>query len=259
MTSAQGVLAGRVALVTGGGSGIGRATAELFAEQGAAVVVADLDSTGEQTVAAIADAGGVATFVRVDVSVEAEVVAAVAAAESAYGPLDAAFNNAGIGSPREAFEAQESLDWDRVLSVNLRGVWLCMKHELATMVPRGRGTIVNTASVAGLVGTAGLAAYTAAKHGVVGLTRTAAVEHGCNGIRVNALAPGLTNTALVKDLVDDPDVDMDELFAVTPLGRMAEPREIAEAALWLTSPASSYRDGPRPRGRRGLHRTMTAR
>ncbi|HVQ96708.1 MAG TPA: SDR family oxidoreductase [Mycobacteriales bacterium] len=232
-----------MALVTGGGSGIGRATAELFAEQGAAVVVADLDSSGEQTVATIMEAGGVAMFVRTDVSVEADVVAAVQAAEAAYGPVDAAFNNAGVGAPRAPFEGQEAADWDTLMSVNLRGVWLCMKHELATMVPLGRGTIVNTASVAGVIGTAGLAAYTAAKHGVVGLTRTAAVEHGCNGIRVNALAPGLTNTALVKDLIEDPDVDLDELLSVTPLGRIAEPREMAEAALWLTSPASSYVTG----------------
>ena len=229
--------------MTGAGSGIGRATAELFAEQGAAVVVADLDSTGEETAAAITAAGGIATFVRTDVSQESDVAAAVAAAEAAYGPLDAAFNNAGVGAPRAAFEEDDAADWDRLMSVNLRGVWLCMKHELAVMVPRKSGTIVNTSSVAGVVGTAGLAAYTAAKHGVVGLTRTAAVEHGCNGIRVNALAPGLTNTALVKDLVDDPDVDMNELFAVTPLGRMAEPSEIAEAALWLTSSKSSYVTG----------------
>jgi NAD(P)-dependent dehydrogenase (short-subunit alcohol dehydrogenase family) len=115
-----------------------------------------------------------------------------------------------------------------------------MKHELAMMAPLGRGTIVNTASVAGLVGTAGLAAYTAAKHGVVGLTRTAALEHGRNGIRVNAIAPGFTRTAMVNDVVEDPNVDMDELLGIAPLARMAEPREIAEAALWLTSSASSF-------------------
>ena len=243
MIAKPGVLAGRVALVTGGGSGIGRATAELWAEQGAAVVVADLDSTGEQTVATITEAGGAATFIRADVSVEADVVAAAQAARRAYGPLDAAFNNAGVGPPPAPFEDFDCADWDSLMSVNLRGVWLCMKHELATMAPLGRGTIVNTASVAGVIGTTGLAAYTASKHGVVGLTRTAAVEFGGRGIRVNALAPGLTNTAMVKDLVEDPDVDMNELLAVTPLGRIAEPREIAEAALWLTSPASSYVTG----------------
>jgi NAD(P)-dependent dehydrogenase (short-subunit alcohol dehydrogenase family) len=239
----QGVLTGRVALVTGAGSGIGRATAELFAEQGAAVIVADVNSAGEETVAAITEAGGIASFIRADVSVEADVVAAVQAAKSTYGDLDAAFNNAGVGSPRAPFEEGDSADWDSLMSVNLRGVWLCMKHELAMMAPLGRGTIVNTASVAGLVGTAGLAAYTAAKHGVVGLTRTAALEHGRNGIRVNAIAPGFTRTAMVNDVVEDPNVDMDELLGIAPLARMAEPREIAEAALWLTSSASSFVTG----------------
>ena len=239
----RGVLAGRVALVTGGGSGIGRATAELFAEQSAAVVVVDRSSNGEETAAAIREAGGDATFVQADVSVEADVEAAVRAAKSVYGELDAAFNNAGVGAPRSPFEELEAIAWDSLMAVNLRGVWLCMKHELATMVPLGRGTIVNTASVAGVVGTAGLSSYTAAKHGVVGLTRTAAVEHGRSGIRVNAIAPGFTRTPMVKDVLDDPDTDMDLLLAASPLGRMAEPREIAEVALWLTSPASSFVTG----------------
>jgi A-factor type gamma-butyrolactone 1'-reductase (1S-forming) len=238
-----GVLAGRVALVTGGGSGIGRATAELFAEQGAAVIVADVSETGEESAAAITAAGGEATFVRTDVSAEADVAAVVRAAESRYGALDAAFNNAGIGAPRAPFEELDAAGWDRMMAVNLRGVWLCMKHELATMVPLGRGTIVNTASVAGVVGTAGLASYTAAKHGVVGLTRTAAVEHGPNGVRVNAVAPGFTRTPMVKDVTDDPTIDLQLLLAAAPLGRMAEPREIAEAVLWLTSPASSFVTG----------------
>ena len=218
-------------------------TAQLFAEQGAAVIVADLNSSGEETVATITDAGGVASFVRADVSVEADVRAAVHAATSLYGEIDAAFNNAGIGPPPSPFVEGDSADWDSLLSINLRGVWLCMKHELSVMVPLGRGTIVNSSSVAGVVGTAGLAAYTAAKHGVVGLTRTAALEHGPQGIRVNAVAPGLTRTAMVQALIDDPNVDLDELTAMTPLGRIAEPREIAEVVLWLTSPASSYVTG----------------
>ena len=239
-----GVLAGRVALVTGAASGIGRAAAVLFAAHGAAVVAADVSDAGEQTVAAISEAGGRATFVRGDVSVEAEVEAMVQAAESAYGGLDAAFNNAGIGGlPMVATEELGSDSWERMIAINLRGVWLCMKHELAVMAPRGRGTIVNTASVAGLVGTSQAAAYTAAKHGVVGLTRAAAVEHGRNGIRVNAIAPGFTRTAMVEDLFEVPGFDIDSLVAAAPLGRVAEPEEMAEAALWLTSAASSFVTG----------------
>ena len=253
--AAKGVLAGRVALVTGGASGIGRATAELFAEQGAAVVVADVNDAGHETVATITAAGGEATFVRGDVSVEADVVAMVQAAESVYGGLDAAFNNAGFSdfNPRP-FEELSSDSFDRMIAVNLRGVWLCMKHELAVMVPRGRGTIVNTSSVAGLRGTPRSAPYTAAKHGVIGLTRTGAVEHGHHGIRVNAIAPGFTRSGNAEDLLGKMGPEaaqmvaqmvaaVEQMAAAYPLGRMAEPREMAEAALWLTSPASSFVTG----------------
>ena len=252
---AQGVLAGRVALITGGASGIGRATAELFAEQGAAVVIADVNEAGEETAAAIIEAGGQATFVRGDVSVEADVEAMVQTAESVYGGLDAAFNNAGITdfSP-PPFEDLGSDSFDRTIAVDLRGVWLCMKHELAVMVPRGRGTIVNTSSLAGLTGTPRAAAYTAAKHGVIGLTRTGAVEHGRHGIRVNAIAPGFTRSGDAEDLLEQmgPEAEqmvakmvaaVEKMAAAYPLGRMAEPREQAEAALWLTSPASSFVTG----------------
>jgi NAD(P)-dependent dehydrogenase (short-subunit alcohol dehydrogenase family) len=251
----QGVLAGRVALVTGGASGIGRAAAELFAEQGAAVVVADLSDAGADTVAAIKAAGGDATFVQGDVSIEADVRAMVQAAETLYGGLDAAFNNAGITdfSP-PPFEEQSSESFDRVIAVDLRGVWLCMKHELAVMAPRGRGTIVNTSSVAGLTGTPRAAPYTAAKHGVIGLTRAGAVEYGRNGIRVNAIAPGFTRSGNAEDLLSKMGPDaapmvaqmvaaVEQMAAAYPLGRMAEPREMAEAALWLTSPASSFVTG----------------
>ena len=255
MTAAQGVLAGRVALVTGGASGIGRAAAQLFAEQGAAVVVADLSDAGAETAAMIKAAGGDATFIQGDVSVETDVQAMVQAAERVYGGLDAAFNNAGITdfSP-PPFEEQSSDSFDRVIAVDLRGVWLCMKHELAVMAPRGRGTIVNTSSVAGLTGTPRSAPYTAAKHGVIGLTRAGAVEHGRNGIRVNAIAPGFTRSGHAEDLLSKMGPDaapmvaqmvaaVEQMAAAYPLGRMAEPREMAEAALWLTSPASSFVTG----------------
>jgi NAD(P)-dependent dehydrogenase (short-subunit alcohol dehydrogenase family) len=253
--ASRGVLAGRVALITGAASGIGRATAELFAEQGAAVVVADVNDAGEETVATITAAGGEATFVQGDVSVEADVEAMVQAAESVYGGLDAAFNNAGITDfhPRP-FEELSSESFDRMIAINLRGVWLCMKHELAVMVPRGRGTIVNTSSVAGLTGTPRSAPYTASKHGVIGLTRTGAVEHGLHGIRVNAIAPGFTRSGNAEDLLGKMGPDaaqmvaqmvaaIEQMAAAYPLGRMAEPREMAEAALWLTSPASSFVTG----------------
>lgn len=239
-----GVLDDRVALVTGAASGIGRAAAELFAEQGAAVIASDRDAAGAETVAAITEAGGRATFLQADVSVEADVEALVRTAESVYGELDAAFNNAGIGGmPMLPFQELDVDSWERMISTNLRGVYLCMKHELAVMVPRGRGTIVNTASVAGLIGTPQAAAYTAAKHGVIGLTRAGAVEHGPHGIRVNAIAPGFTRTAMVEPLFELPGFDIESMLAGLPLGRIAEPREMAEAALWLTSPASSFVTG----------------
>jgi A-factor type gamma-butyrolactone 1'-reductase (1S-forming) len=255
MMAARGVLAGRVALITGAASGIGRAAAELFAEQGAAVVATDLNEAGHETVARITAAGGEAIFVQGDVSVEADVKAMVQAAEVNYGGLDAAFNNAGVTDFQPApFEDSRSDSFDRMIAVNLRGVWLCMKHELAVMVPRRRGTIVNTSSVAGLTGTPRSAAYTASKHGVIGLTRTGAVEHGPRGIRVNAIAPGFTRSGTTEDLLGKLDpaaaqmaaqivAAVEQMAAAYPLGRMAEPREMAEAALWLTSPASSFVTG----------------
>lgn len=230
-------------LVTGGGSGIGRAAAVLFAESGATVVVADIaEQDGEAAVSDIVSAGGAATFVRADVSVEADVENLVRAAERTYGQLDIGFNNAGVALASGVMTEQLDTDtWDRSAEVNLRGTWLCMKYELGVMRPRLRGAIVNTSSVAGLGGLRGGAAYSAAKHGVVGLTRSAAAEYGPHGIRVNAIAPGMTRTAMTRGFIDNERVTA--LVSSTPLRRVAEPREIAQAALWLASPMASFVTG----------------
>jgi NAD(P)-dependent dehydrogenase (short-subunit alcohol dehydrogenase family) len=237
-------MAGKVALVTGAGSGIGRATALAFARQGAAVAVADVDDAGgEQTVAQIGQAGGAAIFLHADVSREADVAAMIGQVVASYGRLDYAHNNAGIGGRGGPLAEADEGDWDRVLAVNLKGVWLCMKHEIRQMLAQGGGAIVNTASVAGLIGAEGLGVYAASKHGVVGLTKTGALEYARAGIRVNAVCPGFIATPMVERFTGgDPHANA-RLARANPQGRIGAPEEVAAAVVWLCSDAASLING----------------
>jgi NAD(P)-dependent dehydrogenase (short-subunit alcohol dehydrogenase family) len=236
----EGQFAGKVALVTGGGSGIGRASSLAFAQVGARVVVADIDAPGgEATAQMVADGGGEGLFVRTDVALPDEVAALVARTVERFGRLDCALNNAGIEG--EALPPHEYPDdvWARVLAVNLTGVFLCLKHEVRQMLAQGGGAIVNVASIAGLRGAPRRPAYGASKHGVVGLTRSAALAYARAGIRVNAVCPGLTNTAMAAR---HPEVAALAAQRV-PDGRMATPEEVAAAAMWLCSEAAAHVTG----------------
>jgi NAD(P)-dependent dehydrogenase (short-subunit alcohol dehydrogenase family) len=236
----------KVALVTGGSSGIGRASALAFAREGAKVIVGDVVSSGgQETADMIKQAGGNAIFVKTDVSKAAEVEAMVHKAIETYGRLDAAFNNAGIGgklfTPMADYSEE---DWDRLIAINLKGVWLCMKYEVHQMLKQGRGAIVNTSSGAGLVGAkfAG-APYSASKHGVLGLTKTAALEYARSGIRVNAVCPATIKTPMGDDLFrNDPQREA-QIANALPIGRWGTPEEVAEAVIWLCSDAASFVTG----------------
>jgi len=232
----------KVALVTGGSRGIGRATAVLFAQSGAKVVIGDADPAGDQTVEAIKRDGGEATFVRTDVSEEADVKNLIAAAVRTYGGLHCAFNNAGVLPPTVTLVEMDESIFDRTLAVDLKGVFLCMKHEIAHMLQSGGGAIVNNASIAGLIAEPGVSAYIAAKHGVIGLSKAAAVEYAAKGIRINALAPGLVNTAMTKAWFDDPNMSA-YFIANTPIGRVSQPAEIAGMVLFLCSDLASFTVG----------------
>jgi NAD(P)-dependent dehydrogenase (short-subunit alcohol dehydrogenase family) len=234
-------LEGKVAVVTGAAAGIGRASAQIFAREGASVVVADVDEEGgRETVAMIEAAGGRASFIRTDVSVAPEVAAMVHHARATYGGLDCAHNNAGIAAPLAPLADYPDEGWHRTLAVMLTGVYLCLKAQIPAMLERGGGAIVNTASGVGLVGYPHQAAYTASKHGVIGLTKVAALDYGARGIRVNAVCPGTARTPMVdKALARDPSIEK-HLRALHPIGRIAEASEVAEAAVWLCTPAASF-------------------
>lgn len=234
----------KVALVTGASSGIGRATALVFAREGAKVVVADLNVVGgQETVQLVKAAGGEAVFVETDVSQAASVEAMVQTALDTYGRLDCAHNNAGVEGVLSRTAEQTEQDWEPVIRINLKGVWLCMKYELPHMLQQGSGAIVNTASGAGLIGVKRMAAYVASKHGVIGLTKTAALEYAKSGVRVNAVCPGVIQTAMVERVSGRrPDV-LEKMIAAEPIGRSGQPEEIAESVVWLCSDAASFVTG----------------
>jgi NAD(P)-dependent dehydrogenase (short-subunit alcohol dehydrogenase family) len=236
-------MTGKVVVITGGASGIGRATALAFAREGAGVVIGDIDVAGaENTVAMIRDMGGKADCIRVDVAKSDDVQALVMKAVGQYGGLDFAFNNAGlVGSVAGIVETTEE-DWNRVVATNLTGVWLCMKYEIPEMLKRGQGAIVNNGSVTGLVGAPGVVGNVASKHGVSGLTKSAALQYATQGIRVNAVAPGLVRTPTADRLKTLPGAEAAMLSAI-PQGRWCEPEEVAEAVVFLCSEKASHITG----------------
>ncbi|MER7483903.1 glucose 1-dehydrogenase [Streptomyces sp. NPDC126510] len=232
---------GQVALVTGAASGMGLAAARAFADSGAAVVLADRDHGAVHAAAeGIADRGGRAIGVVCDVTDEQQAEAAVRRAVTEYGRLDMAFNNAGIQVPPTDAAEETAESFDRVNAVNLRGVWAAMKHELRQMREQGSGAIVNCSSLGGLVGLPERAAYHASKHGVIGLTRSAAVEYAPRGIRINAVCPGVIDTPMVADMVENQAEAMAGILKEQPIGRLGRADEVAAAVLWLCSPGASF-------------------
>jgi NAD(P)-dependent dehydrogenase (short-subunit alcohol dehydrogenase family) len=238
------MLESKVALVTGGTSGIGRATAVALGEAGAKVVFSGRrDAEGEATAALIRGAGAECLFVRSDVSNEAEVQALVQRTIATYGRLDCAFNNAGIESPAKPLHEQSLEDFDKLMSINLRGLFLCMKYEIQQMLTQGTGVIVNTSSIGGLIGFPGFSPYIASKHAVIGLTKSAALDYAKQGIRINAINPGFIATEMNDRTVEQMNTTVDDLASTVPMGRMGQAAEIAQAVVFLCSDAASYITG----------------
>jgi NAD(P)-dependent dehydrogenase (short-subunit alcohol dehydrogenase family) len=234
--------AGKVILVTGGSSGIGRATSILFARHGAKVVIGDINAAGEETVEAIKSEKGEATFIQTDVRNAEEVKNLIVTAVKTYGGLNCAFNNAGVLPPMAMLADTEESTFDQTFDVDVKGVFLAMKYEIQQMLKTGGGVIVNNASIAGLIAERGLSTYVAAKHAVIGLSKAAAIEYAAQGIRINAIAPGLVRTPMTKHWEDDPETR--QFFIVnTPIGRFAQPDEIANMVLFLCSDLASFAAG----------------
>jgi len=239
-----GILDGKIALITGASSGIGRATALIFAREGASMVLADVvEEGGQETLAMIKEAGAEGIFVKTDVSKSSQVDAVVAKAVETYGRLDCAFNNAGIGGRGALTHEYSEEEWSRVLAVNLTGVWLCMKAEIIQMLKQKAGAIVNTSSIMGLTGAIRVPAYTAAKHGVSGITKAAALEYARHGIRINAVCPAPIYTPMLNRAFEKRP-DMEERYARSePMKRIGQPEEVGEAVAWLCSERASYMTG----------------
>lgn len=232
----------RVVLITGGATGIGRATALAFAKRGAKVVIGDVNEQAKETIEMIKQEGAEALFKKTDVTSSSDVKSLIDFTVEQFGGLDHAFNNAGVLPPTKDFADMTEEDFDFVVNVDLKGVFYAMKHEIAYFITKGKGTIVNTASIAGIIADPGMAPYVAAKHGVVGLTKAAGIEYIAKGIRVNAIAPGLVETNMTKGWLEDEEMKK-VVTANTPIGRPARPEEIAGMVLFLSSDAASYAAG----------------
>ncbi|MBD3320433.1 MAG: SDR family oxidoreductase [Chitinivibrionales bacterium] len=238
------LLQDKAVLITGGATGIGKATALACSREGAAVVIADVKhEEGEKAAQEIEENGGACIFTATDVSRDGDVRKLMDKTIEKYGRLDCAFNNAGIEGEQSTTALTSEENWDTVIAINLKGTWLCMKHEIDQMLKQNSGSIVNMSSVAGLIGFEGICAYDAAKHGIIGLTKTASLEYAQSGIRVNAVCPGIIETAMVKRFVGD-DPEAAAAFASNePVGRMGRPEEVSEAVVWLFSDAASFVTG----------------